>query len=103
MKNYLKEIPWSFEIFYYIFITTQKNPISFPLLIEYGDEIYVSPTRLKVALRLMNQKLIHNYISNELIKKFEIEFQNVVIKLLKEKKINVEDPITKIQMDKYYG
>ncbi len=35
-------------------ISSQKNPMSFPLLVEFGNEIYVTPTRLKIAKRHKN-------------------------------------------------
>ena len=94
LKRDLKNIPWSFEIFYYLFVSSQKNPMSFPLLIEFGKEIFVSPTRLKIALRLMKQKLLHTQVSNFLSSNFEIEFQNNVVSSLKNKGIETEDPFS---------
>ena len=98
LKQDLKNVPWSPEILYYIFVSSQKNPMSFPLLVEFGNEIYVSPTRLKIALRLIKQKLMHKLESNFLSKNFEIEFQNSVLSILKNKGIKVEDPISKLEL-----
>lgn len=94
----LKNVPWSPEILYNIFVSSQKNPVSFPLLIEFGNEIYVSPTRLKVALKLIKQRLIHTLESNFLSKNFEIEFQKRIISILKNKGIKTEDPISNLEL-----
>ncbi|HDZ18081.1 MAG TPA: hypothetical protein ENH75_07325 [archaeon] len=83
---------------YYIFVSSQKNPMSFPLFVEFGNEIYISPTRLRIALRLIKQKLIHAHESNFLSKNFEIEFQKKVVSILKDKGIETEDPISNIEL-----
>ena len=72
--------------------------MSFPLLVEFGNEIYITPTRLKIAIRLMKQNLIHQHESNFLSRKFEIEFQNNVLSILKTKGIIVEDPLENIKL-----
>ncbi len=94
----LRDTPWSPEFLYYIFVTSKKNPMSFPLLVEFENEIYVSPTRLKIALRLIKQKLLHIHESNFLSKKFEIEFQNKVLSILKNKGIKTKDPISNFDL-----
>ncbi len=98
LRQDIKNIPWSLEIFYYIFVSSQKNPMSFPLLIEFGNEVYVSPTRLKIALKLIKQKLLHTHESNFLSQNFEIEFQNKVLSILKNKGIKTEDPISNLEL-----
>ncbi len=91
LQQDFKDVPWSPEILYYILVSSQKNPMSFPLLVEFENEIYVTPSRLKVALRLIKQKIIHSHESNFLSKNFEIEFQDNVLSILKKKGIKTED------------
>lgn len=98
LKQDFRDIPWSLEIFNQILVSSKKNPMSFPLLIEFGNEIYVSPTRLKVALRLIKQKIIHTHESDFLSKKFEIEFQNKVLLILKKRGIKAKNLNSSVEL-----
>ena len=94
----ISNIHWSPDIFYSIFVTSKRNPMSFPLLIEFSNEIYVSPTRLKIALRLMKQKLIHEKQSNFLSEYFEVDFQNKVLSKLTDMGMKTVDPISNLEL-----
>jgi len=94
----ISSIHWSLDIFYSIFVTSKRNPMSFPLLIEFGNEIYVTPTRLKIALRLIKQQLMHEKQSNFLSEHFEIEFQNKVLFQLADRGLKTVDPISNLEL-----
>lgn len=97
LKEELKDIPWSFDLIYSMLITSPRNPMAFPLIIEYGDKILISPTRLKVARKLMIERLNHNLISADLSKLFENEFQDMILNKFEKNGFQVIDPISNIE------
>lgn len=97
LKEELKNIPWSFDLIYSMLIASPRNPMAFPLIIEYGGKVLISPTRLKVARKLMIERLNHNMISADLSKLFENEFQDIVLNKFEKKGFKVIDPISYIE------
>ncbi|TXT59747.1 MAG: hypothetical protein BAJALOKI2v1_170001 [Promethearchaeota archaeon] len=72
--SFLREmgfIPW--EI-----ISFQSNIHEFPLLVEFKNKIYISPTRLKIAYMFLEEKFHHDSISSRLSKDYGLHFQKTV-------------------------
>jgi len=83
LRNELSHIKWNETLEHYI-IASKSNPLSFPLLIKYKDDIVITPTRLKIAYEMMFEYFVHNMISSTLSRIFEENFQNTVKDTLKE-------------------
>lgn len=67
--------------------------MSFPLLIEYQNKIFITPTRLKIAREMMFEKLLHDPISAYLSIVYEREFQQKTLDILEVNNCIVKDPI----------
>ncbi len=91
LRNELPHIKWKESLEHYL-IASKSNPLSFPLLIKYKDDIIITPTRLKIAYEMMFEFFVHNEISSTLSRIFEINFQNKVKDAFK-KYIDIDDPI----------
>ena len=92
LKKDFPQIIWD-DLLYYHIISSQSNPMSFPLLIEYKGTIAITPTRLKIAYELMFEAFVHNAISNRLSKAYENTFQEKVLEILRKNNFLVIDPI----------
>jgi len=80
-------IPWEIVSF-------QSNVHEFPLLIEFKNRLYISPTRLILAYNFMREKLLHDEISIKLSVEYAIKFQKMVESILTKNKLIIHDPIT---------
>ncbi len=83
LRKELSHIKWDETLKRYI-ITSKSNPLSFPLLIKYKNDIVITPTRLKIAYEMMFEYFVHNMISSTLSRIYEENFQNTVKDRLKD-------------------
>lgn len=94
LKSDIPEIKWD-NILYSHVVSSQTNPLSYPLLIEYKGKIVITPTRLKLAREMMFERLYHDTFHNYLSIIYESEFQWKILALLEEYGCNVKDPVSK--------
>lgn len=80
-------IPWEIVSF-------QSHIHEFPLLIEFKNRLYISPTRLILAYNFMREKLQHNEINIKLSDEYGNKFQKMVESILIKSKLIIQDPIT---------
>ena len=79
---------------YYLIVASKSNPMSIPLLIQFKNEIIITPTRLRLVKVLMRENLRHKKISINISKESEIKFQGIIEEILIKNKVNIIDPIT---------
>ena len=79
---------------YFLIVASKSNPMSIPLLIQYKNEIIITPTRLRLAKVLMRENLRHKKISINISKESEIKFQGIIEEILIKNKVNIIDLIT---------
>ncbi len=91
LEQDIPQIMWD-DLLYSQIVSSQLNPMSFPLVIEYQGTIVITPTRLKIAYELMFEIFVHNIISSRLSEVYEITFQDRILEILKENNFLVIDP-----------
>ena len=97
LKREVPDLSWEDKLLPYLIISSKSNPTSFPLLINFDDEILISPSRLEIAVLLMYEKINHKKIHKLLSNEFEIEFQNRVLVSLKNLGFRVEGQTNNIK------
>ncbi|KKN31891.1 hypothetical protein LCGC14_0819350 [marine sediment metagenome] len=92
----IPELPWFDRMFNSLFLTSQFNPTSFPMLIKIKQNVYILPYRTRLAHIFMNEKLNHMKSHGELSKQYELRFQNLVMNILSRNGVKIQDPISNI-------
>lgn len=95
LKYDLKNLPWYENLLPYFIISSQVNPMSFPLLVQFNNIIIITPSRLEIVTLLMYEKINHKKIHKKLHNEFEKVFQEKVKNFFEEIGVIVVDPINK--------